>query len=465
MSRRDVKKELMKFVRREVKEKGADWGELRRVKRHIVVKKGLPNVPSLVLKSDSGLSYMAIIQWRKELRLYLFDVEGKTLHGQSYYQNYQDLQEVYKDIRGKSKKVSRYPPAEKLITQSQRNYELDRRFQKIWVRIAKFFQVSKSHRRNRPLIKGINQKDASGIFGTKHEEGFIHIPFQSQNLGVIFTYYSIYFILPSSIRQNEVLAEALALKLLTSFKQYKHVSLMKNRNSFEIIHKMEAWNSLKHKDVFNVLKKVLYYYDCSWETQDFISLVNLPLDLVKNLSRPNLSELFYQLFLISQNEDYLTLANFLGLPFSVEYNIPKIMSKKESFLFFGWLKSWQFSKVLPYLQQQSLTLTKGQIRAIEEAQNFQYANVLQVELTTKGIFDIKNKADLPIILTSAIQIFPDGTETSISFQRVTLQANSTILFDLNSLDIKVQSPIRIQYSLVKSPDKISHPVFSGTLVI
>ncbi len=465
MSRRDVKKELMKFVRREVKEKGADWGELRRVKHHIVVKKGLPNVPSLVLKSDSGLSYMAIIQWRKELRLYLFDVEGKTLHGQSYYQSYQNLQEVYKDIRGKSKKVSRYPPAEKLITLSQRNYELDKRFQKVWVRIAKFFQVSKSHRRNRPLIKGINQKDAGGIFGTKQEEGFIHIPFQSPNLGAIFAYYSIYFFLPSSIRQNEVLAEALALKLLTSFKQYKHEPIMKNRNSFEIIHKMEAWNSLKNTDVFNILKKVSLYYDSSWGTQDFISLVNLPLNLIRNPSRQRLPKIFCQLFLISQNEDFINLANFLGLPFGFECTIPQKISEKESFSLFGWLKSWQFSKVLPYLQQKSLTLTKGQIRAIEEALNFQYTNVLQVELTTEGIFNIKNKSDLPIILTSAIQIFPDGTESGLAFQKVTLQANSTYILDLNSLDIKGQSPIRFRYLLVKSPEEISHPVFSGTLVI
>ncbi|MHA2203396.1 MAG: hypothetical protein ACW991_06880, partial [Candidatus Hodarchaeales archaeon] len=155
MVHRAVKKELMKFVRREVKEKGADWGELRRIKRHVVVKKGLPSVPSLVINTDAGLSYMVLIHWKKEIRLYLFDLEGNMLHGLSYFSSFE---EVSKDLHSKSKKIARHPPLEKKITRAQQNYQLDRKFQQIWVRLAKILRISKSQRRHRPLIKGIPQE-------------------------------------------------------------------------------------------------------------------------------------------------------------------------------------------------------------------------------------------------------------------------------------------------------------------
>ena len=460
MVHREVKKELMKFVRREVKEKGAEWGELRRIKRQVVIKKGLPSVPSLVINTDAGLSYMALIRWRKEARLYLFDAEGSMLHGHSFFSSFE---EVYRDLRSKTKKIARYPPPEKIPSRVQQNYQLDKRFQQVWVRLAKILRISKSQRRKRPLIKGILH-EADGIFGTKLEKNFIHIPYQSSKLGAIFYYYALYFFLPSSIQQNEALAEALAFKLLTSFKQLKCKSIMKNRESLKILQKLDLWDSLEPLEILNLLKKVTLYYDHPWETQDFLSLVKLPLNLIKIPSRQNIPKLFCQLFTISQNEDFLTLANFLGLPFNFECTIPRKMSEDSSLLF-SWLKSWQFSEVLSYLQKNRLTLTKGRIQAIKEALNFQYTNVLQIELTEKGIFEIKNKSDIPIVLTSAIQILPDGTETEIAFQKVTLKSNSTILFDLKSLNIADQYPLRIQYLLVKSLESISRPVFAGTLVL
>lgn len=461
---RHVEKELMRFVRREVKEKGADWGELRRVKRHVVVKRGLPNIPNLVLQIDSGLSYMGVIQWREELRLYLFDVEGKILHGQSYYSNYQNLQEVYKDIKGKSKKIARYTTSEKTLTLSQRNYELDKRFQKIWIRLAKMLQVSKSHRRKRPLIKGMSQ-EADGFLGTKMDDNFIYVPFNSPYLGAIFYYYSIYFFLPYSIQQNEDLGEALALKLLITFKQFKHKIIMNDRASSHIMQKMEPWDSLEIIQVFNVLKKVSIYYDSPWKTQDFTSFVNLPISLIKNPSRKKLPKIFCQLFSLCQNENFLALANFLGLPFNIECTIPTKMVGNWIISLYINIKTWNFLKVIEILKIKRISLTKGQQQAIEEAINFQYASVLQVKLPETGIFEIKNRSDSPIILTSAIQIFPDGTETEIPFQKLILKVKSTFLFDVNSLGLKYQTPVRIQYIIVKSPEDVLQPIFVGTLII
>jgi hypothetical protein len=460
MVHRVVKKELMKFVRREVKEKGADWGELRRIKRHVVIKKGLPSVPSLVINTDAGLSYMVLIHWKKEIRLYLFDSEGNMLHGLSYFTSFK---EMVKDLHSKSKKIARYPPLEKKLTRAQRNYQLDRRFQQIWVRLAKTLRISKSQRRQRPLIKGITQ-EADGIFGTNFTKDFIHVPYQSTNLGVIFHYYSLYFFLPLSIQQNKDLAEALALSLLISFKKLNYESILENRDSLTIIQEMDSWDSIEPYNILNLLKKVSLYYDFPWETQDFIMLMDLPFELLKNPSRKNLPKLFYQLFSNSQNIDFLILACFLGIPFNFNCHTSSEISNQTSISFYNSLKNWQFSKVLPLLKKKQIQFTSGQMRAIEEALHFQYTSVLQVNLQN-GIFEIKNKSDIPIILSSAIQILPDGTETEITFEPVTLNVKSTISLDVNSFNITDRSPLRLQYSLVNSLEDRSRPIFIGTLVI
>ncbi len=461
MVHREVKKELMKFVRREVREKGADWGELRRIKRHVVVKKGLPSVPSLVINSDAGLSYMATIHSKKEIRLYLFDSGGNMLHGLSYFSSFE---EVSKDLHSKSKKIARYPPLEKKLTRAQQNYQLDRQFQRIWVRLAKILRVSKSQRRQRPLIKGI-VKEADGIFGTNFTNDFIHIPYQSSSLGVIFYYYSLYFFLPSSIQQNNDLAEALAVRLLSSFKKLKYDSVLENRPSKKIIQKLSSWDSIDPPEILNLLNKVTIYYDFPWETQDFIMLMNLPSELLKIPSRQNLPNLFHQLFSNSQNMDFLILSCFLGIPFKFNCHISSEISNQTLILIYDLLKNWQFSKVFPLLKQKGMEFSTGQMRAIEEALHFQYTKILKINLDKKGIFEIKNKSDIPIILSSAVQILPDGTETDITFEPVTLNAISTISLDVNSFNITDRSPLRIQYSLMNSFEDISHPIFVGTLVI
>ncbi len=463
MVRREVPKELMRFVRREVKEKSADWGELRRVKRHVILKKGLPNVPNLVLQSDSGLSYLVIIQWRKELRLYLFDSDGKMLHGHSFFP---PLQDVYKDIRSKSKKIARYPKLEKVLTLAEQSHQLDKRFHQVWSRLARLFRISKKNRRKRPLIKCIHQK-ADGIFGTRVENDFIHVPYQSSELRVIFTYYSLFFFVPHPFRQNEDIVEAIAFKVLTSIKQFGGESLDGARNSSNIFRQLDPWNHLTASEIMSLLKKMAVYNDTWLRESDFLALVNCPVSLVRNPSRQNLPKIFCEMFSLNQNEIFLTLANILGLPFGFECQIPSNLLQKESLQAYFWIKSWQFSNILLYFQEKRLTLAKGHIRAIEEALNYQYTTVLEINLISKtsGTFEIKNNSDLPVILAGAVLAFPDGSETETSFQAVTISAQSKTILDLNSLKIPRDSPIRFQYSLTRSPDDITQPIFTGTLVI
>lgn len=461
MTYREVKKELMKFVRQEVKEKGADWAELRRIKRHVVIKKGLPSVPNLVIKTDAGLSYMAIIHSRKEIRLYLFASEGQMLHGQSYFSSFE---EIAKDLHSKSKKIARFPPLEKKLTRAQQNHQLDRQFKQIWDRLAKSLGISKPQRRQRPLIKGIS-KEADGIFGTILSKNFIQIPYQSSNLGVIFHYYALYFFLPLTIRQNEVLAEAIAMKLLSSLKKIEVKKALESRDSQEIIREFKVWDSIEPKDIYNLLKKVDLYYDFPWETKDFITLIQLPLNLLKAPSRQNLHNLFHQLFSNSQNEDFLILACFLGIPFNFDCQISSEKLKNSTILIYNLLKTWRISQVLPLIEKQEARFSAGLMKAIKEALHFQYTKILEINFELVGTFKIRNKSDSPIFLTSATQILPNGTETEVTFELVTLPANATFLLDFNSINISGQSPLRIQYSVAKSLEDSSNPIFVGTLVI
>ncbi|MFX0182457.1 MAG: hypothetical protein ACFE95_05165 [Candidatus Hodarchaeota archaeon] len=460
MTSREVKKELMSFIKREVKEKSADWGELRRIKRHVILKKGLPNVPNLVIQTDSGLSYMGVIQWKNELRVYLFDTKGQMLHGESYFQA---IQEVYKDLRSKSKKIARYPTIKKEISISQRNYQLDKRFHQIWTQLAKKMNVPQKYRHERPLIKGIVHP-TEDIFGTKLEKGFIYVPFESTKLMTVFTYYSLISFLPPPIRRNSDIAEALSFLMLRSFKQFRDEPIIQNRPSSPIIPQIAPWGVLRPAMILNILNKISRYFDSPWNTQDFIFLAKLPINNVRNLSRQKIPTLFCLLFRISQNADFLVLANLLGLPFGIECPIPVELSENTTLKLYSWLKNWQLTKLLPYVNQS--TLTKGQLLAFEEALNFQYAKVLDLNLISAkfGKFEIVNKSDLPIILTEIIQVLPDGNERELSFQKVVLPPYETHSFSLKSIKISVEFPIRVQYQLIKSLKDNVQPLFIGTLV-
>ncbi|MFX0171238.1 MAG: hypothetical protein ACFE9L_04905 [Candidatus Hodarchaeota archaeon] len=453
----------MKFVRREVKEKSADWGELRKTKKRIIVKKGLPNIPNLVLQTDEGLSFTAILRWKKELRVYFFDTEGRMIYGHSYFES---LEEIYSDLKKKSKKISRFPPVDKPLTTAQINQQLDKKFQRIWTQLANKMNVSKKYRHNRPLVKGIaHPKD--GIFGTKLKKGFLYVPVESTKLMAIFTFYSLLFFFPPPIRYNTDIAEALAFSILRSFKQFKSEPLIKNRTSSTIISKIAPWVVLEPMVILNILNAVSMYFDSPWETQDFISFTSLSFDNVKNLSRQNLPNLFCRLFAISQNVDFLFLANLLGLPFGIECPIPVEFSDNVHMKLYSWIKNWEFVKILPYLEQENSAYTKGQHRALDEVLMFQYANVLDLKLISAeiGEFKILNKSDLPVILSRLIQVFPDGNEKEISLQKVVLPPHEARIIKLISLKVSIDFPIRIQYQLIKSLEYNLQPIFVGTIVI
>ncbi len=463
MVKREVKKTIMRFLRNEVTEKAADWGELRRVNSQVIVKRGLPNIPNLVIKTDAGLSFLAIVVWRKELRLYLFDSMGSMLYGQSYYDN---LDEVYNDLKSKSKKIARFPPLKKPITQAQRDSQIDKQFKGVWNHLAKVFQIPQSYRKNRPLIKESSTTEGR-VYGTKVTEEFIYVPYKSNRLGTIFTLYSLFFFLPINVRQNIAIGEAIAFHLLKSIKKFQNEKMEPDWPFLRIYQHLDVWQKKKPINLIKALYKLSEYYDQTWKTTDFLELVNSKLDLVENTSRKKISQLYCELFSRTQNLDFLILSVFLGLPFGFNCAVPSKYFGNELISIFFDLKTWRISNVLNFLNQKQESITRGLLKAIREALNFQFGCIIKIEMDLGDINRVilKNQSDLPIFLISAVQVFPDGTELFKSFQEVMIQPSKILPLDLRIFGKVDNTPIKFEYCVKKSPNSISKFFFKGTIVI
>jgi hypothetical protein len=463
MVKREVKKTIMRFLRKEVTEKAADWGELRRVNSQVIVKRGLPNIPNLVIKTDAGLSFLVIVVWRKELRLYLFDSIGTMLYGQSYHDN---LDNVYQDLKSKSKKIARFPKLKKPITQAQRDSHIDKQFKEVWNHLAKTLHIPQRYRKNRPLIKESSTTEG-GIYGTKATEEFIYVPRKSNRLGTIFTFYSLLFFLPTNIRQNKAIGEAIAFSLLKTIKKFQRENLDPEWPFYKIYQHLDNWLKISSINLLKALDKLSEYYDTFWRTTDFIELVKSKLDLVENTSRKKISKLYCELFSKTQNLDFLILSGFLGLPFGFDCAINTKYTENELISIFLDLKSWRISNVLNYLNQKQNFISRGLLKSIKEALNFQYGCIIEIEMDLKDNNKVvlRNRSDLPIFLTSAIKVFPDGREDFSSFQETIIQPSKKLSLDLRTLGKVDNTPIRFEYSVKKSPNKISKPFFKGTIVI
>jgi len=463
MVRRDVKKILMHFIRTEVREKTADWGELRRVKSQIILKKGLPTIPNLVLKTDAGLSFIGIIRWRKEIRIYFFGPEGSILHGLSYYD---EIEKIYMDLKAKSKKIARYPPFKKPILQSQRDHHIDKQFKQIWVQLVQYFRIPQKKRKKRPFIKE-SKIIRKSIFDAVIENEFIHIPDEIDNKVMVFTFYALLFFLPENLRSNDTLSRIIAYKILISLKQFQNEPLDPEYNFLKIFDEFRSWKVKNPVKTIQSLERISEYYDKVWNTNDFLELTKLSYDVIDSSSRTKISEIFSDIFSKTGNVDFLVLACFLGLPFDLKYEIPDQFSDNTLIILFKHLQSYKISDTLDYLNQHKISQKTGIKKAIMEALNYQYSCILKLDMDPKDKLKIKieNRSDLFITLISVIQILPDGRELPCSFQEITLKPLSNLVFDIKEEVENYKNPLRIEYILIRSLTDPKKPIFKGTVVI
>ncbi len=222
MSDRKAPQRIHKLMVKEVKEKQANFGELRRFKKKAIVKKGLPNLPSLTIRSDAGITYVAMIQWGRELRLHYFDKKGNYLYCDLSGPE-TNIQQVIEEVTKQSKYISRYPPKVKVPTLAEREHAQDQIFKQIWKNFRRYFQIPKKYVKNRPLIRIVRDSKDMKFPGkrhnlydlTSHTDEFIFIHESIPNKLFLYAYYAILFLLPKALRDdNEPLAEQLCQTLI-----------------------------------------------------------------------------------------------------------------------------------------------------------------------------------------------------------------------------------------------------------
>jgi hypothetical protein len=229
---------------------------------------------------------------------------------------------------------------------------------------------------------------------------------------------------------------------------------------------VSRWQKKDPIKLLKALNRISEYYNATWKTEDFLELVESEFDIIEYTTRRKISDLFFDLFSKTSNIDFLVLSTFLGLPFGIEYSIPVVNSENELISVFKALRHWQISKVLDYLNQKQNLISNGILKAIKEALNLQYGCVLEINIDTNDNKTVllKNKSDLPIIFTSAVQISPNGREFPIKFQEVVLKPSLVTSFDIKTINITGELPVRVEYVILRTPNSIIKPIFKGAII-
>jgi len=98
-----VKKELIKFARREWKEKRPIKVSLFKVKDYTILKRGL--LPSTLIKQRPNPYYLVIVEYTNSLRIYFFTIEGILLEGKNVENNSQ----MHKDLQKSCSLIFKFP--------------------------------------------------------------------------------------------------------------------------------------------------------------------------------------------------------------------------------------------------------------------------------------------------------------------------------------------------------------------
>ncbi|WP_455141950.1 hypothetical protein [Candidatus Hodarchaeum mangrovi] len=457
MTRRNLRKEIMSFIKLEVAEKKADWGELRRVKERIIVKKGLPNLPSLIFHTTEGLSYFALIRWKNELRVYSFNQEGVIIDGQSFMD---DLEAAYKEIKSKSKKVSRYPPIQKPKTLAESSSELDLKFKFFWENLAKKFEIPSKTRKNRPLIRGVDH-ERTGIDETAIDGKFIEIPIKSFEKSFLFTYYCLLFFLPSNMERESKISGFLIRFLLSKFPKFRGKITEGDLDS--ISRKFAKWNHLSIKEIFKVLYRISEYYTENWETSDIIGLFeySLPQDL--RISE-GLVEIFCHLYKESRKTSFLFLSNILGIPYSHYCNKTDLLQDSLPIQICNSLRNFDFIPVLSALNSNRPHFNKGELKALKEGIQYQFSKSVKILSVSNNMIELYNRSDLVVLITLITQLLSSGTEKVVFEDKIPINSQSSIRLNIKDYQNIEHTPLRLNFQILDNIKSNQSPLFSGAII-
>ncbi len=460
MVSRKIIKVLASLLRKEVKAKSAEWGELYKLKRLTSVKTGLPNLPRLTILNEPWLSYIIAIKSGSEVRLYYYNYKGVLQHGDTFRN---EETQILEDIQKKSKRLYRYPTKKKDLSIVDITKEYDILFLSIWKQITQNLRISKKRQKSRPVIKVVATV-YSGIFNTKLEGYFIYIPLNSLNLQHIFTYYSFYFLLPLPIRKNPNIAESLALRLYDSFKEGDSILPQLKEDGGKTFDYIEEWKCNSTLEILNFLDRLCLYNTEEWKSSDFIALRTLYNSKLPKVSRNNLHEVFCQISTITGNSFLSLLAAILAFPLEKKCSSFSLNESDISQIYF-FIQNGRIIRIHNLLKENLETITQGLQKAIKEALQYWYSNVLDVscEINDFCTYTIRNKSDLTIFLDNAKLISTSGSKITLDYQKHLILPDSEVNLSFSSYTEELDSIISLNYHLVEDEKNIRNPIFTGKI--
>ncbi|MHA1974647.1 MAG: hypothetical protein ACTSW1_16725 [Candidatus Hodarchaeales archaeon] len=460
MAKKDIRKKIFLFLRNEISSKKADWGEFRRVKGIIDVKKGLPNVPSLILQVQPLISYFVIIIWPREMRIYLFDRNGSMLGAESYFEN---TNKIYDFICSKSKKITRYPSKEKEKSIGQLNSEYDSKFQTFWKKLSKALEIPSKIRKNRPMIStgDIKQRD----FLNSYQKGnFIYIKHPTSQLKIIYTYYCLFFFIPEGFRKNKEISQDLTIFLLS--KVIKTDLNKQVPDLARINKKFVYFRENRVKVILKYLYRISDYYDEVWGTKDFEIFIKIPIP--DSLQSVDIAGVFCKIFnLRPRNLLFLVLSRLLGVSQELYCQTSEKLVETALLELTNDVIQWKLSKVIKFLTLDKTDVSKGVMRALKEAIQYKFSTAIKIEMTEekKLFFLLKNRTDLHIVIDKVIQVYEDGKEEQIQFDEIVIKASTGYNINLGDLKVVMGLPLKLSYHIMYDENKLLKPVFSGTIVL
>ena len=460
MVSRKITKELVTFLRREVKAKKAEWGELYKLKSLASVRKGLPNIPRLTILSEPWLSYIIAIKSGSEVRLYYYNNLGVLQHGDTFRK---DEVNILERLQKKSRKIHRYPTKKKKLTIVDLTKQYDKQFLDLWNQISHHLKISKKRRRNRPVIK-VATTSHPGIFNTRIKDNFIYIQLNSDDLQHIFTFYSFYFLLPTPIKQNSVIAESLALRLYDSYRKSDSILPKLTTISEMSFDSVEEWKEYSSQEIMSFLDRLCMYNTEKWVSSDFLALRNIYQNNLPNVSRNNLHQIFCLISEKSENSSLSILAVIMAFSFKKKC---KTFHPDESEVsqVYSWILQGRIKRVLHFLRNDPTSVTKGLRKAIMEALQYWYANILELssDSNTPYEYRIKNKSDFTILLDNAMIVNSSGSSTALPFKRNVILPDGEIDLSFSTCTKEVDCIISLNYFIVEKKENIGTSIFTGKI--
>ncbi|MFX0095011.1 MAG: hypothetical protein ACFFBD_24965, partial [Candidatus Hodarchaeota archaeon] len=163
----EVEKQLTHFLRREVKEKRAQLGELRLFKQTSKVKRGI--LPSLHIKEQGITKYAVYISLGPSFRIYFFSAAGQMLGAQTFTDS-----NIFAELKKQSRKLYGYPPKEKKKGFEEQNQILNNTFVRILDSFATRIQIKKP---KLPILSLVaTGKISENEFGLRRDKELVQVP-------------------------------------------------------------------------------------------------------------------------------------------------------------------------------------------------------------------------------------------------------------------------------------------------